>query len=94
MFLGDVVDQFLNQHGLADTRTTEEANFSTLAIRSQEIDHLDAGLKDLRFGLKFSQLRCRAVNRSCRIRLHGTLFVNRLAQNIEDATQCSFADRH
>ena len=33
--LGDVVDKLLNQYGFTHTSTTEEANFTTLHIRSQ-----------------------------------------------------------
>ena len=55
MFFSDVVNQFLDQHGLANAGTTEEANFSALAIGSKEVDHLDAGFKDLGLRFQFSQ---------------------------------------
>ena len=45
--LGDVVDELLNQHGLADTGTTEETNLSTTSVGSKEIDNLDTGLENL-----------------------------------------------
>ena len=47
MSLGDVVDKFLNQHGLSDTGTTEKTNLSTTSIRSEEVDDLDSGLQNL-----------------------------------------------
>ena len=55
MFLGDVVDQFLDQHGFADAGTTEKTHFPALAIGSQEVNHLDTGLKDLGLRFQFSQ---------------------------------------
>ena len=41
--LGDVVDQLLNEDGLADTGTTEETNLATTSVGSQEVDNLDTG---------------------------------------------------
>ena len=51
MLFSNVVDQLLNQHGFANTSTTEEANLSSLAIRSQEINHLDARFEHFGLGL-------------------------------------------
>ena len=48
--LGDVVDQFLNQHGLADAGAAEQADLAALGVGRQQIDDLDAGDQDLRFG--------------------------------------------
>ena len=50
MRLGDVVDQFLNQHGLADAGAAEQADLATLRIRSKKIDDLDAGDEDFSLG--------------------------------------------
>ena len=51
MLFSDVVDQLLNQHGFANSSTAEEANFSSLAVRSQEINHLDARFEHFGLGL-------------------------------------------
>ena len=56
VLFGDVVDEFLNQHGFAHTGTAEEADFSTLAIGSQEINHLDSGFENLGLGFKLGEL--------------------------------------
>ena len=48
--LGDVVDQFLNQHRLADAGAAEQADLAALGIRRQQIDDLDAGDENFRFG--------------------------------------------
>ena len=50
MGLGDVVDQFLNQHGLADTSTTEQTNLSTTGVGSEQVNDLDTGLQDFGSG--------------------------------------------
>ena len=48
--LGDVVDQFLNQHGLADAGAAEQADLAALGVRRQQIDDLDAGDENFSFG--------------------------------------------
>ena len=44
---GHVVDQFLNEHRFADAGPAEEADLTPFHIRGQQVDDLDAGLKDL-----------------------------------------------
>jgi hypothetical protein len=44
--LGDVVDELLDEHGLADTSTAEETNLATTGVRSQKIDNLDTSLQN------------------------------------------------
>ena len=48
--LGDVVDQFLNEHGLADAGAAEQADLAALGVRREQVDDLDAGDENLRFG--------------------------------------------
>ena len=38
---GDVVDEFLNQHRLADTCTAEETNLTTATIGRQQVNDLN-----------------------------------------------------
>ena len=42
MALSDIVDQFLNQYGLANSGTTKQSNFTTFCVRLNQIDDLDA----------------------------------------------------
>src|SRR6185503_18890587 len=39
----DVVDQLLDQHGLADARAAEQADLAALRVRAKQVDDLDAG---------------------------------------------------
>jgi hypothetical protein len=39
--LGDIVDQLLDKHSLADTSTSEETNLSTTSVGGKQIDNLD-----------------------------------------------------
>ena len=44
--LGDVVDQFHDQHGLADAGAAEQADLAALGIGCEQVDDLDAGDQD------------------------------------------------
>ena len=44
---GDAVDHLLDEHGLADTGTTEQADLAALEVRREQVDDLDAGLEHL-----------------------------------------------
>lgn len=46
MLCGHIVDQFLNQNRFAHTCSAEQADFSALWIRLQQIDHFDAGFQN------------------------------------------------
>ena len=41
--LGDVVDQLLNEHRLADARAAEQADLAALGVGGEQVDDLDAG---------------------------------------------------
>ena len=47
--LGDVVDQFHDENGLADACAAEQADLAALCVRSEKVDDLDAGDENLRF---------------------------------------------
>lgn len=50
VLLRDVVDQLHHIHGLADTGTAEQPDFSALGKWADQVDHLDAGLQQLHRG--------------------------------------------
>ena len=41
---GDVADEFLNEHRLADARAAEQADLAALGVRREQVDDLDARL--------------------------------------------------
>ena len=43
MFLGNIVNQFLNQYGFTYTGTTEQTNLTTFGIWAQKVDNLNTG---------------------------------------------------
>ena len=84
--LGDVVDQLLNDDGLADAGAAEETDLSALHEGSDEIDDLDSRLED--FGLRFQrdEVRALSVNRPA-FDLGGNrrTVVDRLAEDVENS---------
>jgi hypothetical protein len=48
--LGDVVDQLLDQHGLADAGAAEQADLAALGVGREQVDDLDAGDEDRGLG--------------------------------------------
>ncbi len=94
MRLGDVVDQFLDDHGLADARAAEQAHLAALGVGREQVHHLDSGAEDLRFGRLFGIERRVGVDRA-RLRVRdGAGLVDRFAHHIDDAPERAVADRH
>ena len=77
----------MDQHGLAYAGAAEQANLAPLAVRSQQVDHLDAGLKNLGLGLQFSEEGGGTVDRSGHGGGYWTLLIHRLAEHVEDAAE-------
>ena len=47
MLLGEVVDQLLDQHGLADAGAAEQPDLAALGVGREQVDHLDPRLEHL-----------------------------------------------
>ena len=94
MRLGDVVDQFLDEHGLADAGAAEQADLAAFGVGSQQVDDLDAGDEDFGFRRLLGEGGSRLVDGAGALGLDGTGFVDRLADDVEDAAERLGADRH
>ncbi len=94
MLLGDVVDQLLDEHGLADAGAPEEARLAAPRIRLQQIDDLDAGLEHLDLGRLVLERGRRPVDRVRLLGVDGGALVHRLADDVEDAAERLLADGH
>ena len=55
--LGDVVDQFHDDDGLADARTTERTDLAALGEGADEVDDLDAGFEHVRLRVLLDERR-------------------------------------
>ena len=93
--LGDVVDQFLNQHGLADAGAAEQADLAALGVGRQQVDDLDAGDENFRFGgLVGVESALPGGLRGEPSDLDRAGFIDRLADHVHDAAERAGADRH
>ena len=62
VLLGDVVDQFLDEHGLAHAGAAEQTDLAALEVGLQQVDDLDAGEEDFLRGGQFFELGRFAVD--------------------------------
>jgi hypothetical protein len=93
MALGDVVDQLLDEHGLADAGAAEQADLAALGIRREQVDHLDAGDED-RVSVDWStKSGARRGSGGVGVADRAAL-VDRLADHVHDPAERHRADRH
>jgi hypothetical protein len=90
--LGDVVDELLNEHSLADTGTSEETNLSTTSVGSEEVDNLDTGLENLSSGRLVDEWWRVSVDGETLDADNGTTLVNGLANDVHDTAESGLAD--
>ena len=69
--LGDVVDELLDEDGLANSGTAEESDLSATGVGGKEVDDLDAGLEDLGRGRLVDEGRGVGVDRQTLDALNG-----------------------
>src|SRR5207342_996148 len=83
--LGDTRDHLLDEHGLADAGTTEEADLAAEDVRREQVDDLDAGLEHLGLGLELVEGRRLAVDAPplLDVGLLALLEVEALAERVE-----------
>ena len=94
MLLGDVVDQLHNDNRLADARATEQADFTALGKRRDQVDDLDAGFEDLSCRLLILIGRSGTVDGPALLALDRRLVIHRLAEQVENTAQIVVADRN
>ena len=91
---GDAGDHLLDQHGLADTGTTEQADLAAEHVGRQQVDDLDAGLEHLGLGLELVERGGLAVDATTLLDLpHLTLLeVHDVAGGVEHLAERLVAD--
>ena len=92
--LGDIVDQFHDQHGLADASAAKQSDLSPFGVGREQIDHLDAGDQDCGFGRLIGIGRRGLMDRAPLFRLDRTRFIHGIADHVDDASEQTRADRH
>ncbi len=94
MRLGDVVDQFLNDDGLAHAGATEQADLTALEVRAQQVNHLDARGQDFGCGGLLVKRRGGTVNGGAPLARHRATVIDRVTDHVQDTAQRAGTDRH
>ena len=93
VLLGDVPDQLLDDDRLADAGPAEDADLAALLERADQVDDLEPGLEDLDLGRLLVERRRVAVDRQADLGDDRALAVDRVAEDVEHATERRLADR-
>ena len=95
MLLGEVVDELLDQHGLAHTRAAEQADLAALGVGREQVDDLNAGLEHLGRRGQVLHARCVLVDRAA-LHISGEISaeVDRFAEQVEDPPERGVTDGH
>ena len=89
VLLGEVVDQLLDDDGLADAGAAEQADLAALGVGREQVDDLDAGLEHLGGRRQVRHGRRGPVDRPALLDLDVARLVDRLAEQVEDAARAS-----
>src|SRR4029079_13192481 len=94
VLLSHVVDELLDENGLADAGAAEETDLPALDIGRDEIDHLDAGLEGLDLRGQVAELWRVAMDRPA-LRVLGDRLelVDRLADHVPEPPEGGRTDR-
>jgi hypothetical protein len=92
--LGDVVDQLLDEDGLADTGTSEETNLSTTGVRGQQVDDLDTGNQNFCGSRLLGEGGGISVDGQSLSGLDGSTLVDGVAGDVHDTPQGCRSDRY
>ena len=92
MLNGDVTDEFHHVDGFADTGTAEESDFTAFGKRTKQVNHLDAGFKQLSGVGKVIVGGSLAVDAPVGFRINFRAVVNFFTQHVHDASQCRLAN--
>ena len=94
MALCDVVNEFLNENGLANASAAEQADLAALCIRREQVDNFDPGDEDFGLGRLVSEQGRFCVDRVGLCRANGAAFVNGLTNDVHDAAKRHGANGH
>ena len=85
MGLGDVVNELLNEHRLADPRAAEEADLAAPGVGREQINDLDPGHEDLCLRRLLDKGRSRLMDCTARVHRDRTGLVDGFADDVHDA---------
>ena len=84
---GNRADEFLDNDGLANTRSAKDASLATFGEGRDQVNHLDTSFKNLGAGGLLGKKRGGSMNGVVLICRNLTFIVHRATQNVENAAQ-------
>ena len=94
VLLGEVVDELLDDDGLAHARAAEEADLAAAQVGLDEVDDLDAGLEHLELGRLVLEGGGGAVDGVALLGLDRAQLVHGLADHVQHAAEGGRAHGH
>src|SRR5262249_15403913 len=77
-----VIDQFLDEHGLANSGPAEQTDLATTKKRAKDVDHLDAGDEHLKLSGLLIEFGRMAVDRRLCFGVNGAELIDGLTDDI------------
>ncbi len=94
MRLGDVVDQFHDDNGLAHSSSSECPDLSSFDEGANQVDHFDAGFENVGFGVLLEERRSLPVNGSGFLVPAWSQVIYGVTRDVKDTSQHFLADWH
>ncbi len=94
MLLGDPANHLHDQDGLADARTTEQADLAALDVRGEQVNDLDTGLEHGRAWFELVERGRVAVDLPVVFDRADVVGVEGLANHVKNVTEYRVADGH
>ena len=92
MFLGNIIDKFLDKHCLSYTGTAKESDFTTFGIRFEQVDYFDTSEEYFLHSCQIFKFGRVTVDGTCTIEsLHA---VDRVTHYVHQSSFNLFAYRH
>jgi hypothetical protein len=80
-------DEFLNEHSLSDTGTSEQTDLTTTGVRGEEVDDLDTGDQNLGGCGLVDELWGFLVNWELLLVLDWATLINRVTSDVHDTAE-------
>lgn len=94
MSSGDVIDKLHDEHSLADSGSSEQPDFASFHVRSEQIDDLDTCGQQLSSSSQILEGRRFSVNGQFHFSIDGASFVDGLADHVHNSSQTFGTDWH
>lgn len=92
MGLGDVVDEFHDEHGLSDSGSSEQSDLSSLGVGGHQVDDLDTGDQNFVTLSLFNESWGFSVDWELDLGVDWSSLVNGLSNDVHNSSQTFWSD--